>query len=225
MVRRDGERMIAVICDMDGVLLDTERVGMTAWMAAAGEQGLVLSRDVFAGLIGLDGAGTSHHLRQHGWEDEAIERLQHAAWAKYLQALERDGVPLKPGVFELLDFLDARSLPRAVATSTRTDIAEDKLERVALRRRFQTIVGGDQVSHGKPAPDIYLRAATLLGCDPASCVAIEDSGPGIRAAAAAGMTVIWVPDLCDVDPATQALPLARVSSLFGVITELERLLQ
>jgi HAD superfamily hydrolase (TIGR01509 family) len=218
-------KLAAVICDMDGVLLDTERVGKTAWMNAAGDLGLDLPGELFAGLIGLDGAGARRHLRHHGWEDEAIKRLQRAAWAKYLRALERDGVPLKSGVYELLDFLDARSLARAVATSTETEAAEHKLERVGVRNRFQAIVGGDQVSNGKPAPDIYLRAAEHLKCDPACCVALADSGPGIRAAAGAGMKVIWVPDLCEVDPPTRELAFATVPSLADAIVLIERLVE
>lgn len=209
---------------MDGVLLDTERVGMTAWMDAAREQGCDLTPEVFGGLIGLDGVGTRHHLRQHGWDDEASERLGRVAWAKYLRALKRDGVPLKPGVFELLDFLDARSIVRAVATSTQTDVAEQKLEQVGVRSRFHAIVGGDQVTNGKPAPDIFLRAAERLNCDPLACVALEDSGPGIRAAAAAGMRVIWVPDLCMVNPATQELAFESAPSLSDAAAIIERLL-
>jgi beta-phosphoglucomutase-like phosphatase (HAD superfamily) len=86
-------------------------------------------------------------------------------------------------------------------------------------------VGGDQVSHGKPAPDIYLRAAERLQRAPITCVALEDSGPGIRAAAAAGMKVIWVPDLCGVDRATQELAFAAAQSLSEAITLIDRLVE
>jgi HAD superfamily hydrolase (TIGR01509 family) len=215
----------AVIFDMDGVLLDTERVGMTAWMDAAREQGCDVTPEVFTGLIGLDGAGTRHHLRHHGWEHEAIDRLQRVAWAKYVRALERDGVSHKSGMFELLDFLDQKAIPRAVATSTQTDLAERKLQRIGVLNRFHAIVGGDQVSRGKPAPDIYLRAAERLQCAPMTCVALEDSGPGIHSAAAAGMKVIWVPDLCKVDRATQELAFAAAQSLSDAVTLIDGLLE
>jgi len=213
----------AVIFDMDGVLLDTERVGMTAWIEAAREQGCELTPEVYGQLIGLDWAGVRDRLRSHQWQDAAIERLGRLAWRKYLAALKREGVPHKAGIFELLDFLDARSLPRAVATSTETRIAEQKLESIGVKNRFDVIVGGDQVSNGKPAPDIYLRAAEQLKQPASSCLALEDSGPGIRAAAAAGMRVIWVPDLCKVDRATQELAFAEAASLSHVITLMESL--
>jgi HAD superfamily hydrolase (TIGR01509 family) len=216
-------KLSAVIFDMDGVLLDTERVGMRAWMDAALEHGSDLTPEVYAGLIGLDRAGVDDYLARHGWDSPAIRRLERTAWAKYLEALARDGVPVKSGMFEVLDFLDARSIPCAVATSTQTAIAEHKLEQVGVRGRFQTIVGGDQVSMGKPAPDIYLLAAERLRCLPAACAALEDSGPGIRAAAAAGMKVIWVPDLCEVDLKTQELAYAAAQSLSDAIQLIERL--
>jgi HAD superfamily hydrolase (TIGR01509 family) len=214
----------AVIFDMDGVLLDTERVGMAAWIDAAREQGCELTPEVYGGLIGLDAVGVRQHLRLHEWPDEAAERLGRLAWKKYLTALKRDGVPCKPGVFELLDFLEARSIPRGVATSTETSVAEQKLEHVGVLSRFDAIVGGDQVTSGKPSPDIYLRAAGRLNHAARSCLALEDSGPGIRAASAAGMRVIWVPDLCNVDRATQALAYAVAPSLSAAIGVIEPLL-
>jgi HAD superfamily hydrolase (TIGR01509 family) len=215
----------AVVFDMDGLLLDTERLAMVSWMHAASLQDGELTQEVYKGMIGLDGVGTRAHLGRHGWQDAGIAKLEAAAWAHYLAALERDGVPHKAGIFDLLDFLDERKIPRAVATSTQTPIAQHKLDRVGVGDRFDVIVGGDQVARGKPAPDIYLRAAELLGCAPAECVALEDSGYGIRAAAAAGMKVIWIPDLCEVDSATQQLVFAVAPSLSETQRVIDQLAQ
>jgi len=101
---------------------------------------------------------------------------------------------LKPGLHELVDWLERERVPRAVATSTRRSRACAKLERVALYSRFAALVGGDEIARGKPAPDIFLEAAARLGVPPADCLVLEDSAPGVAGAIAAGMSAIMVPD-------------------------------
>lgn len=213
----------AVVFDMDGVLLDTERVGVISWTHAASLQGKELTPAVYKGMIGLSHIGSREHLRQHGWEDPGIQQMETAAWSHYLALLERDGVPHKRGVFELLDFLDKKGILTGVATSTRTEIAQRQLDRMGVGHRFHVIIGGDQVTQGKPAPDIYLRAAERLGYSPEECVAVEDSGPGIRAAAASGMKVVWIPDICDVDSDIQRLIYATLPSLAEMAPVIEQL--
>jgi HAD superfamily hydrolase (TIGR01509 family) len=214
----------AVIFDMDGLMLDTERVAMRAWMSAAAEHRLDLTEAIYHGLIGLGGDEGRRYLRNQSWDDGLVEQVERRAWANYARSLEQEGVPCKQGLFELLDFLDSKTVRRAVATSTRTELAEHKLARVGVLDRFDAIVGGDQVRNGKPAPDIYLRAADRLGCAPAGCVVLEDSRNGVRAAAAAGMTVILVPDLCPIDSETARMALCTAGSLSAVIGTLEGLL-
>jgi HAD superfamily hydrolase (TIGR01509 family) len=109
--------------------------------------------------------------------------------------VQRDGFAVKPGVVELIEWLESNAIPRAVATSTRRDRARAKLSQAALLPRFHDVVGGDEVGRGKPAPDIYLEAARRIDARAAQCVALEDSEPGVRAALAAGMLPIMVPDL------------------------------
>jgi HAD superfamily hydrolase (TIGR01509 family) len=119
-----------------------------------------------------------------------------AGWhAAYDAIVEREGLMLKPGVVPLIDWLDLHAIPRAVATSTRRERARAKLTRTALLARFSHVVGGDEIARGKPAPDIYVEAARRIDVSPRRCVVLEDSDPGIRAALAAGMTPIMVPDL------------------------------
>ena len=105
------------------------------------------------------------------------------------------GVQPKPGLLDLLDLLDARRLPKAVATGTHRAAAIGLLNRARVADRFAVLVGGDEVPRGKPEPDIYLAAAAGLGVAPGACLVLEDSGPGVRAAHAAGMRVVLVPDL------------------------------
>ena len=111
-------------------------------------------------------------------------------------------MPPKPGAKEIFDFLQQRKVPFAIATSTNLASAKIRLDVVGLLAPVQAIVGGDEIEKGKPAPDIYLRAAERLGVEPQRCVAIEDSAPGITAARAAGMKAILVPD---VAPATDEM--------------------
>jgi beta-phosphoglucomutase-like phosphatase (HAD superfamily) len=204
---------LAVIFDMDGVLLDTERIGMRAWMAAATAEGLDFSEELYRGMIGLSHTGTKAYLRSRSWSEPAIERVFNSAWAIYTECLERDGIPTKAGLCELLDFLDLHGISRAVATSTATALASRHLEKASVLTRLDALVGGEQVKHGKPAPDIFLQAAKCLGRPPQECVVVEDSQPGICAAAAAGMKVIWVPDLSEIDSPTRALIFAVAPSL------------
>src|SRR5437867_1995148 len=153
----------AVIFDMDGLMLDTERVAKRAWMSAATEHRIDLSESVYDGLIGLSGEESRKYFRGHAWDEAAVVHLETTAWTNYLMLLEREGVPHKNGLFEVLDFLDANQIPRAVATSTKTHHARRKLDKVGVLMRLDAIVGGEQAEHGKPAPDIYFRAAECLG--------------------------------------------------------------
>jgi len=216
---------LAVIFDMDGLMLDTERVAMQAWKGAAAANGLDLPDDVYCSLIGRPDAECRLILEGHRWTTADIDRLETEAREEYLSLLEREGVPIKPGLFEVLDYLDAHAIPRAVATSTHTHLARQKLERVGAISRLPIIVGGDQVARGKPAPDIYLLAAERLACPASRCLALEDSPVGVRAASAAGMPVILVPDLAPIDAEIAGLAAAVVSSLSEAIQTLQRLVR
>ena len=118
------------------------------------------------------------------------------AWhLAYDAIVAREGIALKEGLIELLDWLEDAGIPKAVATSTRRDRARAKLAAKDLLPRFTGLVGGDEVTRGKPAPDIFLAAARLLGETADGCIVLEDSEPGVRAALAAGMVPIMVPDM------------------------------
>jgi HAD superfamily hydrolase (TIGR01509 family) len=175
-------------------------------------------------MIGMGGDEGRCYLRGHSLDEQLVAEVERSAWANYARYLEQEGVPCKQGLFEVLDFLDSRQMRRAVATSTRTELAERKLARVGVLDRFDAVVGGDQVRNGKPAPDIYLRAAERLERGPDECIVLEDSRNGVRAASAAGMTVILVPDLCPIDQETEQLAFRTARSLLDVVGALEGLL-
>jgi HAD superfamily hydrolase (TIGR01509 family) len=206
----------AFVFDMDGLLFDTERLSRQALYAAAEEMKIPLAEDAFLELIGRRMGDITRRLAVR-IGDEALAASLIECSEKHYQALLEQGVPVKDGVAELLAWCAENGRPCAVATSTRTAKAEYKLASTNLRPFFRAVIGGDQVEHGKPAPDIYLRAAAALGVAAAQYGVFEDSEPGLQAAHAAGARVVWVPDLALVDAATQKLATVRVESLRAVL--------
>lgn len=205
----------AVIFDMDGLLLDTERVAQEARAEACAALGLDVPFDFFVTrLLGTDHATGTALLREfvgRDFDNDRLDQLWQAACDRRYAA----GVPLRPDVHAMLDLVDNLPLPKAIATSTRTRRAWDKLDSAGLAHRFETLVGFDCVTAPKPAPDPYLLAAQRLGADPATCLAFEDSDTGTRSALAAGMTVVQVPDML---PATPGLAHFTAPSLLAGAT-------
>ncbi|MEM7428351.1 MAG: HAD family phosphatase [Pseudomonadota bacterium] len=184
----------AAFFDMDGLLLDTERLARDAFQETFRSFGVPPDDELFLLLIGGDASDNSELLR-NGLPDQIPYEQFSRCWSDGYARLVAEDVPVKAGVWAVLNELSSLGLRLAVATSTATPSAENKLGRAGLRGFFETVIGGDQVERGKPAPDIYLRAVEALGVAPGNCVAFEDSVRGVRAALAAGMTVVQVPDL------------------------------
>ena len=185
----------AVIFDMDGLMLDSEQMAQTAWRRALAGWGLALPDDLYLQLIGRAAPDTKTILRNAFGAALPVEE----AYTRKQQYLDNEialkGIPLKPGLLELLDFLDALRMPKAVASSTHRAFVMRKLTLTGLLPRFDAVSCGDEVANGKPAPDVFLSAAERLGVPAERCVVLEDSDAGIRAAHAAGMIPILVPDL------------------------------
>jgi HAD superfamily hydrolase (TIGR01509 family) len=210
-------RPVAVIFDMDGLMLDTEPLAARAWGEAAAALGVGFDMALARAMIGRNFADCATMLRARYADPYPVDALLGRWHAAYDAIVSREGLALKPGLVELLEWLEANAIARAVATSTRRERARAKLEHTALLPRFHAFVGGDEVARGKPAPDIYVEAARRLGKDAAACVALEDSEPGIRAALAAGMTPIMVPDLHPPSPELVALEVTVLPSLHEVL--------
>lgn len=207
----------AVLFDMDGLMLDTETLSLEAWRLASADTGLAVGDDVLLGMVGLSIARCRDYLTRHFDGDSArADRLMAGNALHYPRLIGEAPIPLKAGIVELLDALAERNIPRAVATSTRRIMADQKLARTGLAGRFHASVTGDEVTRTKPAPDIYLAAAAALGVDPARCIALEDSNVGVAAALAAGCTVYMVPDLIAHDPAVAGHPHAHFADLHAV---------
>jgi HAD superfamily hydrolase (TIGR01509 family) len=188
----------AAIFDMDGLLLDSERVIMHAWVASAREERLVLSELDFLLVVGCGAEESAARLSSLLGGHESFQLVRERARAKLAG---QPGVvfPLKPGALQLLALLRQRGVPCAVASSTYVGEVRCRLAKVGVLDYFQAVAGGDEVSRSKPEPDVYLLAAERLGVPPARCLAFEDSDHGAKAAQQAGLRVVVVPDLKSYD--------------------------
>ncbi|MEO1292239.1 MAG: HAD family phosphatase [Pseudomonadota bacterium] len=186
-------RPAAVIFDMDGLLLDTERVARDAFAETCAGHGLLPPPGFFERMVGLNNAASRRVLAEF-LGNAASPELFEKRWDDACDRVLARGMPVKTGVETLLAALAEASVPLAVATSTRESRALWKLREAGLHAYFDRLAFGDEVAAGKPAPDIFLLAAARLNAAPATCIAFEDSLNGVLAANAAGMRVVHVPD-------------------------------
>jgi HAD superfamily hydrolase (TIGR01509 family) len=186
----------AVVFDMDGLLVDTEVVVYRAMQRAAGNIGSEMPFGTFQRMVGLTHASSDLILMEHFGEGFDLEAWSQAVSAHFREEMAA-GIALKAGVLEILDHLDAAGLPRAIATSSSLQAVQQSLGPHSLVGRFHALITRDVQTRGKPHPEPFLKAAEALGVDPAACLALEDSHNGVRAAAAAGMMTIMVPDMLD----------------------------
>lgn len=183
----------AVVFDLDGLMIDSERLDRLGWYAVAAKRGFVMTDDLHGLTIGRREADVAAEFKSVFGPhfDFAAAAGEVRAWREAYVA--RHGMPQKSGLTEMLDHLDTACIPYGVATSTAREPALKSMG--SLADRMHAAVFGEDVVVGKPAPDVYLLAAQRLAVAPNRCLALEDSLPGVAAAEAAGMTVIMIPDL------------------------------
>jgi len=211
-----------VVFDMDGLMFDTERLALESWRFAGAQAGYDFSEAVIVETVGLDVANTKRVFLERLGADLDFDNLRKIRFQYVKDFIQRNGVPLKPGLFELLEYLKRNHYKATVATSTEAVHARYYLEKAGVIGYFAGIVCGDAVGRGKPAPDIYQAAAGILGLVPGECLALEDSPSGVLSACRAGMKPVMIPDLVRPDEATQKLLYAQVPSLSDVIALLEQ---
>lgn len=211
-----GRVVKAVIFDMDGTLVDSERLGRKACAMAAERLGFEgVTDQVIYSFIGRTRPDVLATLT------DVLGNAQDAQRVFFLSREIRHGelgdqLELKPGAIECLEALCAAGVACGVATSTFRDLAEPTLERMGLLGYFNHVTCGGDVENGKPAPDIFLRAMELEGVDPAECAVVEDSPNGVRAGFASGASVYLVPDL--IEPSQEILGMCR--RVLGSLAEL-----
>ena len=233
-----------VIFDMDGVIFDTERMFLECVKPAAEKFGLVGIEDVAHECIGLTEVETKRLMRERFGEDAPLEAMDQEAVRIFQKRYQEEGLAVKEGAVELLEYLKAAGARIAIGSSTRHDIVEMELRDAGLLDYFDVLACGDMVEHSKPEPDVFLLAAEKLrrlgdqpepGKQPASdnwpepenhigpekhadCIIIEDSFNGVIAARRTGATVFMVPDLLEPTEEIRAM----ADKVFGSLVEVKQ---
>ncbi len=209
-------RVSAVVFDMDGVIFDSEKATFDEWAALADRVGL---RDIwtpYRQCIGVNAVRSKEIFLSFYGTDFPYDEYNRQVSVSYHARYDGGRLPVKPGARELLRALRDAKRYVALASSTRTATVRQELEEAGLLGFFDRVVGGDMITRSKPAPDIFLAAVDGTGHRPADCAVIEDSYNGVRAAHAAGMAPIMVPDLLPADDEMRALARAVLPDLTAV---------
>ena len=188
--------MYAVVFDMDGVILDTENLGISAWRKAGVKYGIgedEINR-VYRLIIGTKVERGNEIIRENFGKDFPSEDFRKEC-GSYIRYVLNTKIPLRPFAREILEFLKNNGIKVALASSTRYEVVMRELTQEGLVDYFDVIIGGDLVAKSKPEPDIFLKAIADLGETPEKCFIVEDSANGVRAAHASGAKPIMVPDL------------------------------
>lgn len=210
-----------VLFDMDGVIIDTERLYTRFWVEAGRMMGFPMELEHGLALRALNHAKAQELF--HEWFGPTaihgeIRKKREEIMSKYI---EEHGVDAKPGIRELLEYLKEKKIPFCIATASPVERARGHLSRIGLNDYFEHIVTGYDVKVGKPEPDIYLAAAAKIGLAPENCIAIEDSYNGLRSAYRAGTAAIMVPDQDEPDDEMWGIIAGRAESLADVIDIIE----
>lgn len=212
-----GKSVSAVIFDMDGTLIDTEKYYRIFWPKALEEYGFHMTDTQALAMRSLGQPFAPAKLRE--WFGERLDYQAVRQRRKELmeKCLKREGIQTKPGARELLSELRRRKIMTAVATATDRERTEQYLEETGLLPYFHKIISASMVSEGKPSPDIYLYACRQLGLAPGECMAVEDSPNGVLSAARAGCAVVMVPDQTEPEEELRSLLFACVPTLKGIL--------
>ena len=210
--RSIASQVQAVIFDMDGLIFDTEPLIRRAVQLAARSVGFDVSDAFYGSMIGVPGPEFDIQVQRHLGSTFPFSDYRAAYRGEWSRLLQQD-IPIKPGAVELLARLRQLRLPLGLATSSGRETAEQHLRLSGLRHHFDVVVTRNDVTRGKPHPDLFLKAADELGISPNRCLVLEDSHNGIRAAVAAGCLPVMVPDLLEATDEMREVCFAVASDL------------
>ena len=212
-----------IVFDMDGLMIDTEPLAIRGWKIAAKELNVTIPESLYPTVIGLNRDLCKTVMLEALGPDFEYDRALAILHNSVDEYFKEHGVPVKPGLIHMLDKLDTLGIKKSVATSSATRRAMLKLTYANVVNRFDAIVGGEQVALSKPAPDIFLKAASVCNIDPTDCIVLEDSNPGVEGAHRAGMRVIVIPDLVPPTDITRQRAFAICKDLFDACQLIESL--
>jgi HAD superfamily hydrolase (TIGR01509 family) len=212
----------AVVFDLDGLMIDSERFSYQILEAYAAEFDIEFTYENYKQLIGRDSDSSSTYLSEEVGIPLPPKQIMDDHWDRLTDVIIEKGRPM-PGLKELIQALQARKIRLAVASNSRLPYVEHALEAIGVRDAFQCVFSGQELGKSKPDPEIYLQAASCLKVLPGSCLALEDSPTGMKSALAAGMRVVVVPNM-DLQNENFNGAFARFQSLEEVLERLDQLL-
>jgi len=206
----------AVVFDMDGLMFDTETVATRSWLDTARDWDVEISDEFRESLVGLNARSIRRACVDYFGGSFDLDGFLAEVSRRFVATLDRDGVPEKKGLHELLDWLRAGGYRIGLATSSDSRHAKHHLAAAGVLDYFDALVCGEMVKEGKPAPEIYATAAAMLHMSPGECAALDDSPAGIRSASSAGLAAVMIPDRIAPPPDVRALAAAVLDSLLDV---------
>ncbi|MDO4600673.1 MAG: HAD family phosphatase [Eubacteriales bacterium] len=204
----------AVVFDMDGVMFDSERIVQYSFNKAGEEMGYgLLGDENICFTLGMNRAGRKAYFKEKYGQDFPYDAFQERYSEIYKEYVKRNGLPVKPGLYEILEVLEKKGIPAAVATSSSRENALENLKRAGVLKKFRAVITGDMVKEAKPDPEIYQKACDCLDTEPCRAMALEDAPKGIIAAKRAGMYAVFVPDILEDMEKFPVLPDKKEESL------------
>ncbi|MBF4696084.1 HAD family hydrolase [Fusibacter ferrireducens] len=214
---RKLEDIELVIFDMDGLMFDTEVISYKAWAKAADYYNYHMSKELFNRTIGTNLTRTREILMEYFGENFPFDLIKSERVIISNEIVNTDGVPIKKGLYELLEHLKKNKFKMAVATSTNRNRATDLLKLAKVDNYFDYVLCGDEVERSKPDPEIFIKVSKRLDCIAQRCVVIEDSENGILAAKRAGMIPIMIPDIQQPSLEIESLLFRKLENLKELI--------
>ena len=204
---------ILIIFDMDGLMFDTETIAIKMWKKVGESFGYDIRPSHIIETLGIDAVGTKKILEKHFGKEFPFQKMRTLREEYALNHIEENGIPVKDGLYELLDFLEDNRIKKAIATSSERKKVEKFLSFANIKNRFDCIVCGDEITNGKPEPEIFLKVAQKTGFNSDGCFVLEDSESGIIAASRAGMKPVFIKDIKGLSKSTEKLIFKEFDSL------------